>query len=145
MTYHKPMTGSVPLCPLMFSCRILNILCRTLSLVVYMMFCCNCKSLNLLNLLLLLPLFLSFSSSLFSSSSSSSSSNSFSYFIRHLMRVQLEHYSFTRGSNGFTFYFLGVFKPTIRAAVDEFHKQTCLRFVPRTNETNWIVFVDKTG
>lgn len=33
----------------------------------------------------------------------------------------------------------------IKAAMEEFNKHTCVRWIPRTNETNWILFVKKAG
>ncbi|EDO44565.1 predicted protein, partial [Nematostella vectensis] len=33
---------------------------------------------------------------------------------------------------------------TIQAAIDEFHKNTCLRFKARTTETDWVLFIYKS-
>ncbi|XP_031548609.1 zinc metalloproteinase nas-13-like, partial [Actinia tenebrosa] len=35
--------------------------------------------------------------------------------------------------------------PVIQEAIEEFHKHTCVKFVPRTSEKNWINFVKKSG
>ncbi|XP_031572670.1 meprin A subunit beta-like [Actinia tenebrosa] len=35
--------------------------------------------------------------------------------------------------------------PHIQQAIAEFHKHTCVKFVPRKNEKNWIKFVKKSG
>ena len=35
------------------------------------------------------------------------------------------------------------YKPTITKAFEEFHRYTCVRFVPRTTEKNWLKFVKK--
>ena len=37
------------------------------------------------------------------------------------------------------------YKPTIMKAFEEFHKYTCVRFVPHTTEKNWLKFVKKSG
>lgn len=37
------------------------------------------------------------------------------------------------------------YKPTILKAIEEFHKHTCIRFVPHTIEKNWIEFDKQAG
>ncbi|XP_068678798.1 meprin A subunit alpha-like isoform X2 [Montipora foliosa] len=37
------------------------------------------------------------------------------------------------------------YQPTVIEAIEEYHKHTCLRFVERTNESNWLLFVYKSG
>lgn len=34
---------------------------------------------------------------------------------------------------------------TVLEAIAEYHKHTCLKFVVRTNEPNWLLFVHKEG
>jgi hypothetical protein len=43
------------------------------------------------------------------------------------------------------FIFVAVLEGTVKAAINEFHEKTCLKFVPHTNEKNWIRFVRKSG
>ena len=34
---------------------------------------------------------------------------------------------------------------SVKEAIAEFHKHTCLKFVERTNQPNWLLFVFKAG
>ena len=45
----------------------------------------------------------------------------------------------------FSLSFSVYYQPTVIEAIEEYHKHTCLRFVERTNESNWLLFVYKSG
>ena len=45
----------------------------------------------------------------------------------------------------FIFFFKAAYQTVVKEAIAEYHKHTCLRFVERTNQQNWLLFVHKSG